>query len=172
MPVEVLEIAHRAASHLPATRQLQQAWHVIDLAPSGEIFPHVDNNDHLGEYIIGISCLSDAVMRFTPSPHPEHGCSAPADAVVDAWLPRRSLYVMAGECRLQWQHAVLQGTHSIPTDVTPSQWQALMAEAGAKPGPCPISPPQVGGERGQVAVTRGRRMSIILREQAGTVATS
>jgi len=107
-------------------------------------------------------------MRFTPSPHPEHGCTAAADAAIDVWLPRRSLYVMAGECRLQWQHAVLRGTHSMSTDVTPEQWQAMKAEAGAKLGTtAPITPPQPGdSSRGKVAVSKGRRISIILRERA------
>jgi len=170
LPGDVAKIAQRAALHLPAGRDLQQAWHVIDLAPSGEIFPHVDNSDHLGEHIIGISCLSDAVMRFTPSPHPEHGCAALPDAQVDVWLPRRSLYVMAGECRLKWQHAVLRGTHSVPTDVTPAQWGDMMAKAGAQVTECPIQLPSgSGGEqqgRNTVCVTRNRRMSVILREQA------
>ncbi len=167
LPADVAAIAERAAEYLPPDRKLQRAWHVLDLAPSGEIFPHVDNSDHLGEYIIGISCLSDAVMRFTPSPHPEHACSAASDARVDAWLPRRSLYVMAGECRMQWQHAVLRGAHQVFTDVSPAQWREMMHAAGAKAGTPPYvgeSPPPDG--RHQVSITRSRRMSIILREQA------
>ena len=165
LPAEVKAVADRAAALLPVHCILQKSWHVLDLAPSGEIFPHVDNKDHLGEYIIGISCLSDAVMRFTPSVHPDSGAEAPPDSSISVWLPRRSLYVMSKQCRHTWQHAIPMGKQTMLTDISPGQWCEMMEAAGANPSTPPHTPQEPTHARHTVAITRGRRMSLIMRDE-------
>ena len=71
--------------------------HILDLAADGEIGLHVDHVEYSGRFIIGLSLLSDAVMRFR---HESSGVHA------DIVLPRRSVYVMTDATRYDWAHAI------------------------------------------------------------------
>ncbi|KAM3957853.1 alpha-ketoglutarate-dependent dioxygenase alkB homolog 7, mitochondrial [Aphomia sociella] len=73
--------------------------HVLDLAATGHIRPHVDAVRFCGEVIAGISLLSSAVMRLQHEQRPQ--------LRLDALLPRRSLYIMRGSARREFSHAVL-----------------------------------------------------------------
>ncbi len=108
--------------------------HVLDLQPepSGRIDNHVDSVKFSGEVVAGLSLLSPAVMRL------RHETS---DRVVDLFLPERSLYILSGESRYNWGHAIVS-----------------REGATGEPGFRPVT------FRGH-PVTRGRRISIIFRDE-------
>ena len=60
--------------------------------------PHFDDFWLWGERIIGVTLLSDTVMTYT----------RPGDSsvVIQVPIPRRSLYVMSGTSRTEWQHGI------------------------------------------------------------------
>jgi alkylated DNA repair dioxygenase AlkB len=104
-----------AAEPLPAwldpLRQHAGAWAGIDPAqftqalvaeyqPGTPLGWHRDVPDF--EDVVGISLASDAVMRFRPYP-PESGTRAD---VLKMTLPPRSIYLLRGAARWDWQHAV------------------------------------------------------------------
>ncbi|KAF1319626.1 hypothetical protein FI667_g13085, partial [Globisporangium splendens] len=70
---------------LPQGLEYFPAVHVIDLAEDGYIKPHVDSIKFSGRVVAGVSLLSPSIMRFKE----EHG-----ESIIDAFLPRRSFYVM------------------------------------------------------------------------------
>ena len=78
------------------------AVHVLDLAADGFIKPHVDSVKFCGSTIAGISLLSDCVMRLKGP-----------DLQLDAFLPRRSLYVMRDEARYDYTHEILKEDESV-----------------------------------------------------------
>ena len=171
LPPELAAIMARAAAELPAGLALQQQVHVLDLAPGGEILPHVDSVKHLGEHILGVSCLSDGVMSFRPVGELQEGVSgelypergAPGGSELRVWLPRRSLYVMSGACRHQWAHGVLQGAAELAVARSPEAWAGDMAAAGAQRAESPYG--QDAGPPWRITVRRGRRMSLLLRDE-------
>ncbi|KAK7080564.1 Alpha-ketoglutarate-dependent dioxygenase alkB 7, mitochondrial [Halocaridina rubra] len=73
--------------------------HILDLAKTGVIKPHVDSIRFCGSIICGLCLLSDAVMRLV---HVED-----KDQVIDVLLPRRCLYLMRDESRYKYTHEVL-----------------------------------------------------------------
>ncbi|XP_022120746.1 alpha-ketoglutarate-dependent dioxygenase alkB homolog 7, mitochondrial isoform X1 [Pieris rapae] len=79
--------------------------HVLDLAPAGYIKPHVDAVRFCGDTIAGLCLLSGAVMRLMHENSPDY--------VLDVLLPRRSLYIMSGVARYQFNHAVLSNEKSV-----------------------------------------------------------
>lgn len=79
-------------------QQLPQT-HVLDLAKSGVIKPHVDSVRFCGNIISGLCLLSDAVMRLR---HVEL-----KDQVIDVLVKRRSLYIMRDEARYNFTHEIL-----------------------------------------------------------------
>jgi len=96
------------------------SFHAIELSPSGVIDAHVDSVKFSGGVVAGLCCRSDAVMLLTPdadaaaqglvptAPAVPPGSPAP---VITLFLPRRSLYLLTGEARYGWGHAVpLAGT--------------------------------------------------------------
>ncbi|KAH8273433.1 hypothetical protein KR018_000135 [Drosophila ironensis] len=80
--------------------------HILDLAESGVIKPHVDSTRFCGNTIAGLSLLSDSVMRLVRA---EQGLSYSADLL----LPRRSLYVMTQSARFLFTHEILDRHQSI-----------------------------------------------------------
>ena len=68
--------------------------HLLDLHQDGEIRPHLDH--YAGAHIVGLSLLSDCIMRFTRDDHR-----------IYAYLPRRSLYIQWGTLRYQFKHEIL-----------------------------------------------------------------
>lgn len=73
--------------------------HILDLAKTGVIKPHVDSIRYCGNIICGLCLLSDAVMRLVQVDN--------KDQVIDIMLPRRSLYIMRDESRYKYTHEVL-----------------------------------------------------------------
>ena len=74
--------------------------HLIDLAPSGLIAPHVDSVKFSGGLIAGLSLASPRIMRLTPEPGKPGG-------VIELLLEPRSLYVLTGPLRYEFAHEVL-----------------------------------------------------------------
>ncbi|GAB9471497.1 Alpha-ketoglutarate-dependent dioxygenase alkB 7 [Globisporangium polare] len=90
----------REAPILPQELNYFPAVHVIDLAEDGYIKPHVDSIKFSGQVVAGVSLLSPSIMRFKE----EHG-----ESLIDAFLPRRSLYMMTGRVRYHYTHEILPG---------------------------------------------------------------
>jgi len=67
--------------------------------PGTTVPPHFDSCTIFGETLIGVSLGASAVIRFTLP-----GVDAPA--AVDIVLPRRSIYIMCGEARVKYMHAI------------------------------------------------------------------
>ena len=87
--------------------------HLLDLEPTGYISRHVDHVDYSGPSIVGLSLLSGAVMTLHHQP-PGPGRQASdgrgvGGAFVAMRLPRRSLYILRGEARYDWAHAIAPG---------------------------------------------------------------
>lgn len=94
-----LILARVCKSAFPDSGKKLPQTHVLDLAKSGVIKPHVDSVRFCGNIICGLCLLSDAVMRLR---HVEQ-----KDQVVDALLKRRSLYIMRDDARYNYTHEVL-----------------------------------------------------------------
>ncbi|EDQ89878.1 uncharacterized protein MONBRDRAFT_24773 [Monosiga brevicollis MX1] len=66
-PAEAQEILDRVRARPElAEFAFNPAVHVLDLAPAGEIWPHVDSIKHAGPVIVGLSLLTQARMDFAP----------------------------------------------------------------------------------------------------------
>lgn len=74
--------------------------HVLDMKPHCELKPHVDALSVVGEVVCGLSLKSPAVMRFAPA----EGNSG--DCAVRVLLEPGTLYIMAGESRHRYTHAI------------------------------------------------------------------
>ena len=64
------------------------------------------------DVIVGISLLSDCTFRFRPHDKEKQN----RGAVISLPVKRRSLYVMKGESRTEWQHSILpvkEGRYSV-----------------------------------------------------------
>lgn len=73
---------------------------VAEYQPGTPLGWHRDVPDF--EDVVGISLLDEAVMRFRPYPHVV-GSKAP---VLKMTLPPRSIYLLRGPSRWEWQHSV------------------------------------------------------------------
>jgi alkylated DNA repair dioxygenase AlkB len=73
---------------------------VAEYAPGTPLGWHRDVPDF--EDVIGVSLLNEAVMRFRPYP-PESGSRKDVRKLT---LPPRSIYLLRGPSRWEWQHAV------------------------------------------------------------------
>ena len=62
------------------------------------IMPHFDDFWIWGERILGLNLVSDCVMQFQRADGDER--------VIEVPIPRRSLYVMSGKSRNEWQHGI------------------------------------------------------------------
>ncbi|KAH8275892.1 hypothetical protein KR026_000900 [Drosophila bipectinata] len=91
-------------SQLAFNGQAMPYVHVLDLAESGVIKPHVDSTRFCGDTIAGLSLLSDSVMRLVKISDAK---IVPYSA--DLFLPRRSLYVMSCLARYHFTHEILVG---------------------------------------------------------------
>ncbi|RMX62165.1 hypothetical protein DD238_003602 [Peronospora effusa] len=90
----------REATILPKELNYFPAVHVIELAEDGYIKPHLDSIKFSGRVVAGVNLLSPSVMRFKE----EYG-----DSVIDAYLPRRSMYMMTGRVRYHYTHEIVPG---------------------------------------------------------------
>lgn len=84
--------------------------HVIDIAAEGYISPHIDSVKASGNFIAGLSLLSDCEMTLRHRPGMSEGdgwnVELDDDSVVDVKLPRRSLYLLSGDLRFGYTHAL------------------------------------------------------------------
>lgn len=131
----VISRAYSLFPKTPTTGSHMDSVHAIDLDARGEIRNHVDSIKFSGSIICGISLLSDAIMRLTEEPCTDgdgdgkqaslsyHGLcekdtcglavggmmrdGRPVPRQIDIQLPRRSLYMLHGDSRYKWGHAIL-----------------------------------------------------------------
>jgi len=102
MNSEVLERVRQRA-FAAESEQLPHV-HVLDLAQTGYIKPHIDSVRYCGDTITGLSLLTDSVIRFVHETDKE--------LVADVLLPRRSLYIVRGEVRYKFTHEILSEAES------------------------------------------------------------
>lgn len=149
---------HLAARYFPNNGDNEQTvkWipcHAIDLSEKGRLDAHVDSVKFSGKIVAGISLLSDSIMRLKPCSEEwkndgkdkdeqtlQQGSNegdSEAQEYVDLYLPKFSLYVLSGMSRFNYTHELLPSGSQFRTD------------DGSK---C-------------IDVTRGRRLSIIFRDE-------
>ena len=85
--------------------QILPYTHVLDLADFGFIKPHIDSSRFCGSTVAVLSLLSPCVARFR--------LDTDRDLMVDAFIDRRSLYVMKGFSRYECTHEILKQEDSI-----------------------------------------------------------
>lgn len=135
----VMARAYRLFPEAPAAGKHMDSIHAVELARHGEIRNHVDSVKFSGSIVCGISLLSDAIMRLTEEPADQrpgeatyHGLCAkdtvgvslgdrlrdgrPVPQQIDIRLPRRSLYMLHGESRYKWGHAILGESDQCPRE--------------------------------------------------------
>lgn len=82
------------------------APHAIDLAEDGgEIRPHVDSVKFSGGVVAGLSLLNAATLRLARA-DPATGEPLPDAPVFERRLAPGSLYVLSGEARYDFAHAI------------------------------------------------------------------
>lgn len=99
-------IERKVIPRLPGVDRALLDPHVLDLNEDGAIYPHVDNVAFSGEFVAGLSLLSTAVMRLTPS-------DGTRDGTICIKLIPGSLYVLRGELRYAWKHEILSSAESV-----------------------------------------------------------
>lgn len=131
--------------------------HALDIQPDpiGRIDRHVDSVKFSGNVVAGLCLLSPAVMRL----YHEH-----SDAVVSLYLPVSCLYVMSGEARYNWGHAIVSGTNGDQEDpnrrlTAASQQSVIQGPDGqqVRPDPAlPISSPNSAWSRPKLDIHPGK----------------
>ena len=96
---------------------------VAEYAPGTPLGWHRDVPDF--EDVVGISLAADGVMRFRPYP-PESGTRADIRKLT---LPARSIYLLRGPSRWEWQHAV-SPTRALRYSITLRTPSAKLRSAG------------------------------------------
>ena len=174
------EVAERVRARFPVdSAPLMPTLHALELSEGAYIGPHVDSVKFSGGVVAGISLLSDAVMVLTPAeadgdssgpsslPHSAADDGDGMPPTVSLLLPRRSLYVLAGDARYHWQHAVPAGEVLFEPSTGPCDacgWgggrqhtPALLDEHGC----------HWTGLSESRTVQRRRRISLIFRDEGG-----
>ncbi|KAL8013381.1 putative alpha-ketoglutarate-dependent dioxygenase alkB 7 [Plasmopara halstedii] len=90
----------RETAILPKELTYFSAVHVIELAEDGYIKPHVDSIKFSGRVVAGLNLLSPCIMRFR---------EVNGDSVIDAYLQRRSMYMVTGRIRYHYTHEIMPG---------------------------------------------------------------
>jgi len=93
-------ILERVSSAVFAEETNLLPLHLLDLRADGYISRHVDHIEYSGRYIVGMSLLSESIMTLHREGVGHEGVWLPMR------LPRRSLYVLCGEARYEWAHAL------------------------------------------------------------------
>ncbi|KAL1944618.1 hypothetical protein VTO73DRAFT_3048 [Trametes versicolor] len=73
--------------------------HILHLASSGEIMPHVDNLEASGSWILGVSLGDERILRLENPSSPEERYELP--------LPSGSVYLQRDSIRYNYQHSIL-----------------------------------------------------------------
>ncbi|KAH9857059.1 hypothetical protein C2E23DRAFT_720601 [Lenzites betulinus] len=73
--------------------------HILHLASSGAILPHVDNVEASGSWILGVSLGDERVLRLENPSAPEECYELP--------LPSGSVYLQRDSIRYNYQHSIL-----------------------------------------------------------------
>lgn len=112
-------------------RSALQAVHILDLAETGYIKPHVDNVKFSGDLLSGLSLLSPTLMDLI---HEE------TKETITAFLPPRSLYIQTPEGRYQVRlvHSPPSSSASLhtPSAQATSRGTACSTSAGAASRSC------------------------------------
>eukprot|EP01062_Namystynia_karyoxenos_P032597 TRINITY_DN24037_c0_g1_i1.p1 TRINITY_DN24037_c0_g1~~TRINITY_DN24037_c0_g1_i1.p1 ORF type:complete len:327 (+),score=107.03 TRINITY_DN24037_c0_g1_i1:64-981(+) len=135
-------LADLARGELPEGGRLRADLHILEYRPEGYVRPHTDSEEDSGDIVVGLSLLSARVMTLT---HP-----ARPDAECEMLLLPRSVYVLRGGARTEWEHAI-DWKHHLAAHRDPRLWFAGGGIA-ADDGP---------GE----PLRRGRRFALLLRGQ-------
>ncbi|KAF8558394.1 hypothetical protein OG21DRAFT_1455367 [Imleria badia] len=77
--------------------------HLLHLASSGEILPHIDNTSASGKWILGVSLGSTRTLRMKSQNSTE-------SESFDIMLPSGSVYLQRDDIRYHWRHAILPST--------------------------------------------------------------
>ncbi|KAI9569529.1 hypothetical protein HD554DRAFT_2020278 [Boletus coccyginus] len=77
--------------------------HLLHLASSGEILPHIDNTSASGKWILGVSLGATRILRMEPP-------SSAESESFDVPLPSGSVYLQRDDIRYHWRHAILPST--------------------------------------------------------------
>ncbi|GMK57807.1 hypothetical protein CspeluHIS016_0406410 [Cutaneotrichosporon spelunceum] len=92
---------HALAFKQPLARQV-----ILNLyAPGTGISPHIDLPNRYADGIVGVSLAGGCVMTFTRDGE-RH----------DVYLPPRSVYVMSGEARWEWEHGIAYRAEDVVLD--------------------------------------------------------
>jgi alkylated DNA repair protein alkB family protein 7 len=144
---------HLEARHFDNNRHGSIKWipcHAIDLSADGRLDAHVDSIKFSGDIVAGISFLSDSIMRLRPcsdewkSGSDEVKASQASDfGHVDLYLPKQSLYVLSGMSRFSYTHELLPSG---------STFEFMSLDES-------------------ISVDRGRRVSIIFRDELKSQST-
>jgi hypothetical protein len=113
---------------LPQPRALLPQAHLLELEARGRISRHVDSVKFSGGVVAGLCLDSDAVLRLSVSDEAAAEAGAGVglgggagdkekkeekeeeeEGVIDVLLPRGCLYVLSGEARYLWAHAIADG---------------------------------------------------------------
>ncbi|CAE7133510.1 unnamed protein product [Rhizoctonia solani] len=74
--------------------------HILHLASTGEILPHVDNVEASGSVIAGVSLGNTRVLRLSQS------ITSSEDASFDVLLESGSVYIQRDNVRYKWKHEI------------------------------------------------------------------
>ncbi|KAJ7632175.1 hypothetical protein FB45DRAFT_989770 [Roridomyces roridus] len=86
-------VLERLGSLLPS-RDVQT--HLLHLASNGEIFPHVDNLEASGTWILGVSLGSQRLLRL----------EGPENESFEVLLPSGSVYIQRDSLRFNYKHSI------------------------------------------------------------------
>jgi alkylated DNA repair protein alkB family protein 7 len=110
-------VVERAHAHFPSGNLPLPTYHALELAPGGEILPHVDSIKFSGSVVAGLCLRSTAVLELTPDVGAIEEGRAPTateagvkEPKVSILLPQGTLYILTGEARYGWGHAIPPGS--------------------------------------------------------------
>ncbi|KAI0341757.1 hypothetical protein BDW22DRAFT_1358623 [Trametopsis cervina] len=78
--------------------------HILHLASEGEVFPHIDNVQASGTWILGVSLGNTRTLRL-------ENVKDSTD-IYELALPSGSVYLQSDSTRYNYKHSVLLGNHS------------------------------------------------------------
>lgn len=116
------EAITRALKLFPAGTTPLPTLHALELKPHGKILAHVDSIKFSGGVVAGLCLLSHACLQLTPDVGGVEEGRAPSAAAaaqhttapcISIHLPPRTFYMLTGEARYGWGHAVPSDTLTV-----------------------------------------------------------